>query len=237
MLGFFFATEFFFFLPLPFLVSFLRLTVPLELECVPPEPGRPVRSSDVPVRPVPGLPESPGLAPRRGKAAHLAVLVDGLDDPVDAGIVADLGVGGVGKDHLVVLHGGVLVDPVRVEDAEVGELAPDLLLGDGLEVALKLELVDTLVLGLTEDGSLGVLPLAASPANADADDDVALLGLVTKAVGLVGTGGAVHAGDLVGLPVLPSADAHEEAEHIALLLPPDLFHVFVAAHVCSLCRQ
>ena len=45
---------------------------------------------------------------------------------------------GIDEDDFVVLHGGVLVDPVRVEDAEVGVLASDLLLGDGLKVALEL---------------------------------------------------------------------------------------------------
>jgi len=181
------------------------------------------------------LPESAGLTSGGGESAHLAVLVNGVDDPVDPGVVADLGVGRVSEDDLVVLHGGVLVDPVGVEDAEVRELAPDLLLGDGLEVALELELVDTLVLGLTEDCSFRVLPLAASPADSDADDDVSLLGLVTEAVGLVGTGGLGNTGDLVGLTVLPGADAHKETQNVTLLLPPDLFHVFVATHDVFLC--
>lgn len=84
-----------------------------------------------------------------GEAASLAVLVDGGDDPVDAGINADGLVLGVDKDNLVVLVGGVLVDPVRVEDAQVGAAAADTLLGGGLEGALVLELVDTHVGGLT----------------------------------------------------------------------------------------
>lgn len=83
-----------------------------------------------------------------GEATGLAVLVDGVDDPVDAGIAADGLVLGVDKDNLVVLVGGVLVDPVGVEDAEVGAAAADTLLGGGLEGALVLELVHTLVGGL-----------------------------------------------------------------------------------------
>ena len=83
-----------------------------------------------------------------GETTALAVLVDGLDDPVDAGITADGLVLGVDKDDLVVLVGRVLVDPVRVEDAEIGTAATDTLLSSGLERALVLELVDTLVGGL-----------------------------------------------------------------------------------------
>lgn len=84
-----------------------------------------------------------------GEAAGLAVLVDGVDDPVDARVAADGGVLGVDKDDLVVLVGRVLVDPVRVQDAQVGAPAADTLLGGGLEGAAVLELVDTLVGGLS----------------------------------------------------------------------------------------
>lgn len=50
---------------------------------------------------------------------------------------------------LVVLEGGVLVDPVGVEHTHVGELGAHALLGDGPQVAHGLDLVDTVVLGLT----------------------------------------------------------------------------------------
>lgn len=79
---------------------------------------------------------------------HSAYLVNGLDDPVDAGIFADGLVLRVNEDDLVVLVGGVLVDPVRVEDAEIGTATTDTLLGSGLEGSLVLQLIDTLVGGL-----------------------------------------------------------------------------------------
>ena len=47
-----------------------------------------------------------------GKATSLAVLVDGVDDPVDAGVAADSLVLRVDEDDLEVLVCGVLVDPV-----------------------------------------------------------------------------------------------------------------------------
>jgi hypothetical protein len=84
----------------------------------------------------------------RGKATEFAVLVDGVDDPVDASILADGLVLGVDEDDLEVLVGRVLVDPVGVKDAQVGAAAADTLLGDGAEGALELELVNTLVGGL-----------------------------------------------------------------------------------------
>lgn len=83
-----------------------------------------------------------------GEATEFAVLVDGVDDPVDASILADGLVLGVDEDDLEVLVGRVLVDPVRVEDAQVGAAAANTLLSDRAERTLELELVDTLVGGL-----------------------------------------------------------------------------------------
>jgi hypothetical protein len=92
--------------------------------------------------------DTTGLLAGGGETASLTVLVHRVDDPVDAGVTADGLVLGVDEDDLVVLVGAVLVDPVGVEDAEVGATAADTLLSGGLESARVLELVDTLVGGL-----------------------------------------------------------------------------------------
>lgn len=67
-----------------------------------------------------------------------------------------------------------LVDPVGVEDAEAPEALAGPLLGLRLEVALELELVDTLVLGLTVHDTLAVRALAATAADGHTVHDVAL---------------------------------------------------------------
>lgn len=89
------------------------------------------------------------------------------------------------------------------------------------------------MLGLTEHHTTVVGALASSAADTASDDDISLLGLVAKTVGLVGTGGAVDAGDLGTLTILPRTDAKEETEGVALLVTPQLFHVFVATHLCK----
>jgi hypothetical protein len=157
-----------------------------------PLPGLPAASSGVVV--LVTTSETTRLLAGGGEATALAVLVDGVRDPVDAGIAADGLVLGVDKDDLVVLVGRVLVDPVRVENAQVGAAAADTLLSGRLERALVLELVDTLVGGLAVGGTLGGGPLAASTADTAAVDNVTLLGLVSETAGLVGarrTAGAV----------------------------------------------
>ena len=123
-----------------------HLAVAPEREGVVPLPGLPPASSGLVVAVT--LAKTTALLAGGGETAALTVLVDGLDDPVDAGIATDGLVGGVDEDDFIVLVGRVLVDPVRVEDAEVGTAAADTLLGSGLEGALVLELVHTLVGGL-----------------------------------------------------------------------------------------
>jgi hypothetical protein len=74
--------------------------------------------------------------------------VNGSADPVDAGITTDGLVLGVDTDDLEVLVGGVLVDPVGVQDTQVSSAAANTLLSGGLESTLVLELVDSVVGGL-----------------------------------------------------------------------------------------
>jgi hypothetical protein len=82
-----------------------------------------------------------------GKTSGFAVFVDGVDDPADARITADGLVLRVDEDDLEVLICGVLVDPVRVENTQVGATTTDTLLSSRLEGSLVLELVHTLVGG------------------------------------------------------------------------------------------
>jgi len=105
------------------------------------------------------LAQPPRLSSRARKATTLAMLVHGIDNPVDARIVANLLVAGIDENNLVVLHGCVLVDPVGVEHAQVGIDASDLLLGHALEVAFEFKVVDTLMLGFAKDHAAVVLLL------------------------------------------------------------------------------
>ena len=91
------------------------------------------------------------LLARRSETAHLAMLVHWVDDPVDARVTANRFVLRVDEDDFVVLVGAVLIDPVAVQDAQVGTTAANTLLSSGLEGALVLELVDTLVGGFACD--------------------------------------------------------------------------------------
>jgi len=124
------------------------------------------------------LAQTTGLLASCGKSTGFTVLVDGVDDPVDTSIAADGLVLRVDEDDLEVLVCGVLVDPVRVQDAQVGAATSNTLLSSRLQRTLVLELVDSLVGWLAIGGTLWYWALATSTADTDTVDDIALLGLV-----------------------------------------------------------
>lgn len=150
------------------------------------------------------LTQSTRLLASSGETTRLAVLVNGVDDPVDAGVFADGLVLRVDKDDFEVLVGRVLVNPVGVENAQVGTTASDTLFSGRLEGTLILELVHTLVGWLacindqyhskpsdsdfrTVGGTLWNGALATSTTNTDTVDDITLLGLVTQTTCLIRT--------------------------------------------------
>jgi len=115
------------------------------------------------------LAQAPGLFAHGGKSPELPVLVLVAGHPVEVAVPPDGLVLGVDHDDLEVLVGGVLAHPVRVHDAEAAEGLAHALLGHGLDAALELQGVDTLVDGLAVGGTFGGQPLPAAPADADAE--------------------------------------------------------------------
>lgn len=181
-----------------------RLTVTTKLKGVPLANSRVLSTSLGLVVPV-TLTLTPALLTSRGKTPALPPLVNCLSDPVNPGIPPHSLVLRVNSDNLKVLVDTVLVDPVRVKDTEVGALATDTLLSSSAERTLVLEVVNTLADGLAVGGTLGHGLLAVTATNADAVDDVTLLGLVAETVGLVKTRRARSAVDHVELTVLPAS--------------------------------
>merc|ERR1712078_711719 len=135
----------------------LGLTVSFETHLVSVLPGREVGSSLGTVRTMTGFAEPTTLASGTGKSTHFSVFVNGVDDPVDAWIVSDFRVVGIDQNHFVVFHGGVLVDPVRVQHAQIRVFPSHLFLRRTLQVAFELQVIDTLVLGFTVDHTTVIL--------------------------------------------------------------------------------
>jgi len=169
-----------------------HLSVSLEVESVVSLPGLSSASSCLVISVT--FAQTTRLLASCGETSRFAVLVDGVDDPANARIAADGLVLRVDENDLEVLVGGVLVNPVRVENTQVGATTSDTLLSSRLEGSLVLELVHTLVGRLAVCSTLWYRPLATSTTDTDTVDDIALLGLVTQTACLIWTrwaGGAM----------------------------------------------
>jgi hypothetical protein len=112
-----------------------------------------------------------------GESTTFSVLVDRVDDPVDARVVSDGDVGRVNHEDFEIFVSSILVDPVRVEDSQVGANSASTFFGDRSQVASELELVNTLVLWFTVHNTLVVWSLAATSANSHTVNNVSLLSL------------------------------------------------------------
>lgn len=174
-----------------------------------------------------------GLLTSSSKTSGLSVLVDWVDDPVDSWVSSDGVVRWVHQDNLEVLVGGVLVNPVRVQDSQVGSSSADSLLSGDSQGLLVLELSNTLVGWLTVSSTLWNRSLSATSSDSDTEDDETLLGLVAQSSGLVWSGRSRSSVDDVLLSVLPTSDSQQESGDVRLLLSLQLFQVFVGTH-CSL---
>lgn len=136
--------------------------------------------------------ETSVLSTGGGETSAFSVLVLGGGDPVDSSVSSDGLVVGVNEDDFVELEGSVLANPVGVENSKVSASSADSLLSDGSVGSVGLELVDTLVDGLSVDNTLGNGLLSTSSSDSDSVDNVALLGLVAELSCLVDSAGSVN---------------------------------------------
>ena len=86
-----------------------------------------------------------------------------------------------------------------------------------------LELCNTVVTGLSEDGTLADVSLAASATDADLVDNVALSALVAETAGFINSRGALNLVDHRELAVLPGPDTENKSNNIRLFLLPKFF--------------
>ena len=166
------------------------------------------------------LSETSVLLTGGGKTSKLSLVVLLVTDPVDSWILLDGGVVWINADDLEEFVGGILSDPVRVEDSHVGALSTNLLLGNGSVGSSFLQLSDTLMDWLTIDDTLVDGSLSSSSSDSDSVDDVSLLGFETESSGLVESGRLLDLVDNWKLSVLPASNSHDESDDIRLLLSP-----------------
>lgn len=216
--------------------ALLRSAIPAQGHGVVSLPHRAPGRSDLAGQ-VSFLAQAAMLASGRGEAAQFAMFHGGCADPVEPRVLLHRRVRRIHHDHFVELVGGIFVHPVGVEDAQSAAATSSTLFRHAAQVACELELRDALMHRLPIHLSFVHRTLAAATAHAHAVHHDALLGLVSQPTGLVGTRRTRHAHDRRQLAVFPAAHAQQEPQHVALLLPPQLFHVLPGASLPSASRR
>ena len=178
------------------------------------------------------LVDTSGLLTSGCQASGLTVLVNRVADPVVVRVSSNSLVEWADQDDLVVLVGGVLVDPVGVQDSQVGSATTNSLLSNSSQRSLELQLIDTLVGWLTVGSTLWNRSLSVTTSDSDSVDNETLLGLVTQSSSLVWSSWSWSSVDNVSLSVLPDSDSLQESENIRLLLSLQLCQVLVSTHLC-----
>jgi len=159
------------------------------------------------------------------------MLVNSSTDPVNLGVTSDSLMEGVHADDLVEFKGRILANPVGAQDSEgLGHPFTQSRLGNGLVIPDWLQLVDTLILGLSVNLSLEHLLSSTTSSNLDSIDNKPLFGSVSQPSGLLGSRGSRTSVNCIQLSILPAPDSKKEGHHVRLLLAPDFLHVLVRSH-------
>lgn len=177
------------------------------------------------------LVDTSGLLTSSSKTSSFSVLVNWVDDPVVSSVSSDGVVRWVHQDDFVVLVGGVLVDPVRVQHSQVSSSSTNSLFGGNSQRLLVLQLLNTLVGWLTVSSTLWNRSLSATSSDSDTEDDETLLGLVAQSSSLVWSRWSSDSVDDVLLSVFPTSDSQQESSDIGLLLSLQFFQVLVGTHL------
>lgn len=168
------------------------------------------------------------------KAPGFPVLVNGIADPVDARVPSYCFVLRIHADDLVVHVRRVLVNPVGVENTQIGTPSPNSFLRSALKRPLVFQLVNTLVGRLAVRSAFGCRALTTSSSHSNTIYDIALLCFIAKSSSFVRSRRTRGPMDNTQLTVLPTADSQQEAHDVALLALSNFFQVFVGTHAAVL---
>ena len=176
------------------------------------------------------LVDTSGLLSGGSKTSGFSSLVDRVDDPVVSGVSSDGLVRWVDQDDFEVLVGGVLVNPVGVQDSQVRSTSTNSFFSGRSQGSLVLQLVNTLVGWLTISSTLWHRSLSATSSDSDSEDDETLLGLVSQSSGLVWSRWSRSSVDNSLVSVFPTSDTMQETHNIRLLLSLQFFQILVGTH-------
>ena len=165
----------------------------------------------------------------RGKSSHLSMFL--VNNPVDSWVISDGIMSRVNQKDFEEFEGGVLSNPVRVEDSKGREFLSDSFLSNRLIVLLVLKSGNTDGLEFSADDSFGSRSLSVTSSDLDSVDNITLLGFVSESSGLLNSGRSRDSVDSSKLSVLPGSHSLDELHDSGLFLLPKFLDIFVGSHL------
>jgi len=209
--------------------SIICLTIATEGDSVVASPGGSSRGS-VLVMAMAAIQQASRVASCRRQPSHLSVLHCRLANPVHSWVLSYDLVVRIHHDHLEEFECRILIDPIRVEDTEVGAATSHTLLCDLSEVYASLHLVDSLALGLSVHDAFRDGLLSASSSHSDSNDDEALLGFVPQSTSFVWSSRSRRSVYHFSLSVFPASNSKKESKDVRLLSSVELLKIFISTH-------
>ena len=111
--------------------------------------------------------------------------MNSVANPVDLRIVTDGSVSRVNHNDLEEFEGGILTNPVGVQNSEALEFSTDSLFSDRLKILFVLKTGDSDRARLSVDSTFLDRFLASTSADADSVNNVTLLCAISKSAGLL----------------------------------------------------
>ena len=78
------------------------------------------------------------------------MFVNWIDNPLNAWIIPDLLMIRINQNDFIIFHGSILIDPIRIQNTQIGIFASHLFFGHTLQVTFKFQLIDTLIFGFAK---------------------------------------------------------------------------------------
>jgi len=139
------------------------------------------------VIPVAPVVESSCFSSSRGQSPELSVFHCWSGDPVDSGVLPDGSVGWVHQNDLKKFEGGVLIDPVGIQNSKIGCTPSNSFFSNGFQVSFGFELVNTLAFWLSVHNSFTDGSLSSSSSHSHPENHISLLGFVAQSTCLIWT--------------------------------------------------
>ena len=119
------------------------------------------------------------------------------------GVVSSICMLWFNKDHIVIIHGSVLIDPIQIEHPQIGKFTFHPLFNYRFYILLELDIIDKMMFQFPPNHSLMIMFILSNSPNFETGHDVSLIGIVPQEMILIGVFRIMDTFHVIALELLP----------------------------------